>query len=57
MELPVVLVSCVESARFLRVTPATISNYIRQRRLTKRTIDGVTGILLSELVAYKNNPQ
>lgn len=56
MELPAILVSCAEAARFLGKTRATISAYIRQNRLTKRTIDGVTGILLSELVAYKENP-
>lgn len=56
MELPRILVSCAEAARYLGKTRATVSTYIKQHRLTKRTIDGVTGILLSELVAYKNNP-
>lgn len=44
-----VVVSCTESARLLGVTPKTISAMIRDGRLTKVTIDGSTGIRLSEI--------
>lgn len=53
---PSILISCAEAARYLGKSRATVSTYIKQHRLTKRTIDGVTGILLSELIAYKENP-
>ena len=48
--IPDILVSCKEAARFLGVTPATISTKVRRKILTKRTIDGVTGIPLRELM-------
>jgi len=49
-QIPVVLVSCSEAGRLLGVTHNTISLWIRQNKLQKRTIDGVTGILLSDLI-------
>lgn len=44
-----VIVSCREAARLLGKTPATISTMIREKRLSKVTIDGSTGIKLSEI--------
>ena len=44
-----VLVSCREAARLLKRTPATISMMLRDGRLKRTTIDGSTGILLSEI--------
>lgn len=56
--IPEVLLSSIEAARLIGVTPSTISNYIRQKRLSKSTIDGVTGILLRDVLCFKkkNNP-
>lgn len=50
----VVLVSCNEAARLLGVTPPTITNMLRQHRLTKVTIGNSTGIRLSEIRGIKN---
>ena len=50
----VVLVSCNEAARLLGVTPPTITNMLRQHRLTKVTIGNSTGIRLSEIRSIKN---
>lgn len=54
--IPEVLVSCSEAARLLGVSRTTISAYIKQGRLTKRTMDDVTGILLTDLMRFKENP-
>lgn len=51
--LPEVLISCAEAARFLGVTPATISTYIKRGKLTKRTRGKVTGIPLRDVVRMK----
>ena len=58
-KIPEVLLPNTEVARLLGVTPNTIGLYIRQKRLSKTTIDGVTGILLRDVVCFKrkNNPQ
>jgi len=53
MKIPEVLVSCTEAARLLGVTNNTVSSWIRRKKLTKRTIDGVTGILLADLMKMK----
>ncbi len=53
-EFPDVLISNKEAARILGVSATTISIYIRQKNLTKRTQGGVTGILLSELLKEKD---
>lgn len=55
--IPTILISCAEAARYLGVSRATISARIRRRLLTKRTIGGVTGILLEELIDAKNSPR
>lgn len=56
--IPAVLLSNNEAARLIGVTPNTICQYIRQRRLNKTTISGVTGILLRDVVLFKkkDNP-
>lgn len=51
--LPDVLISCAEAARILKVNPSTISNYVKQKRIVKRTIGGVTGLLLSDVMSFK----
>lgn len=51
--LPDVLISCAEAARILKVNPSTISNYVKQKRIVKRTIGGVTGLLLSDVMGFK----
>lgn len=53
-QLPPVLISYKEAARLLKKSPMTISNYVRQKRITPRTIDGVTGILLSDIIDRLN---
>ena len=56
--IPDVMVSCAEAARIIGVTPNTICNYLKQKRLVKKTVDGVTGIRLSDVMLFKerNNP-
>jgi len=56
--IPDVMISCAEAARILGVTPNTICNYLKQKRLVKKTIDGVTGIRLADVILYKerHNP-
>lgn len=44
-----VLVSCTEAARLLRKTPQTISQWLKEGRLHKRTIGESVGIPLSEV--------
>ena len=44
-----VLISCKEAARLLGKTTPTISRMIRDGRLNRTTIDGSTGIRLSEV--------
>ena len=51
--IPDFLVSCAEAARYLGCSTATISAYIKQGRLSKRTIDGVTGISIRQLMNTK----
>ncbi len=51
--IPDVLISCAEAARILKVNPSTISNYVKQKRIVKRTIGGVTGLLLSDVMSFK----
>ena len=51
---PPVLVSCAEAARLIGKSRVTISAYVKQKILTKRTIEGVTGILLSDLLELMN---
>lgn len=48
-----VLVSCTEAARLLGKTKATISTYIAQGKLQKRTIGLSTGIPLGEVLRLK----
>lgn len=48
-----ILVSCTEAARLLGKTPPTISMMIRDGRLHKTSIDGSTGIRLSEVWKMK----
>lgn len=50
--IPDVLLSCAETARIIGVTPNTISGYIRQHRMTKRTIGKVTGIPLRDVLTF-----
>lgn len=50
---PDVFVSCKEAARYLGVAQQTISNYLKQGRLTKRTAGEVTGIPLRQLTVMK----
>lgn len=52
-KIPEVLLPNVEAARLLGVTPNTICSYLKQKRLVKTTIDGVTGILLRDVVCFK----
>lgn len=56
--IPDVLVSCAEAARLIGVTPNTVCNYLKQKKLSKKTIDGVTGLRLSDVIMFKerNNP-
>ena len=56
--IPDVMISCAEAARILGVTPNTICNYLKQKRLVKKTIDGVTGLRLADVILYKerHNP-
>lgn len=54
-KVPEVLISCAEAARYLGVTPNTISSYIKQHRLFKHTVNRVTGIWLSDIVSFKSN--
>ena len=51
--IPDVLISCAEAARILKVNPSTISNYVKQKRIVKRTIGGVTGLLLWDVMSFK----
>lgn len=51
--IPDVLISCAEAARILKVNPSTISNYVKQKRIVKRTIGGVTGLLLSDVMGLQ----
>jgi len=51
--IPDVLISHKEAARVLGVTPNTICNYIRQRRLIKKSIDGVKGLKLADVILLK----
>jgi excisionase family DNA binding protein len=44
-----VIVSCTEAARLLGRTTKTVSMMIRDGRLKKVTVDGSTGIRLSEI--------
>ena len=46
-----ILVSGLEAARLLDVTPATITRYLRIGRLEKVTIGGSTGIPLSQIMS------
>lgn len=52
-KIPVVLLTHMEAARLIGVTPNTIRGYIKQGRLTKRTIGSVTGILLRDVLDFK----
>lgn len=45
-----ILVSGIEAARLLNVTPATITRYIRIGKLDKVTIGCSTGIRLSQIM-------
>lgn len=45
-----ILVSGIEAARLLDVTPATITRYVRIGKLDKVTIGGSTGIRLSQIM-------
>ena len=56
-KIPEVLISCNESARFLGVTRATISRWIREHRLQKHFVEGVTGIWFADLVRIKATRQ
>ena len=51
-EIPEILVSQTEAARYLGVTIQTVFRYVRQNRLKKRTLGGTTGILLSDLIQF-----
>lgn len=53
MKIPDVLVSGKEAARLMGVTSNTISAWVRQKKLSKRTMGGATGIPLSELMKLK----
>ena len=53
LKIPDVLVSGREAARLMGVTSNTISAWVRQKKLTKRTIGGATGIPLSDLMRLK----
>ena len=44
-----VLISCTEAARLLRKTPQTISQWLKEGRIHKRTIGDSVGIMLSEV--------
>jgi len=48
-----ILISCNEAARHLGKTPATVSAMVRDGRLERVTIDGSTGIRLSEIWKIK----
>ena len=51
--IPDVLISCNETARYLGYSLATISTYIKQGKLTKRTKGNVTGIPLRDIMKMK----
>ena len=46
---PEVLVTCTEAARLLGVNNNTITSMLKEGRLHRTTIDGSTGIRLSEI--------
>ena len=52
-KIPDVLLSCTETARYLGYSLATISTYIKQGKLTKRTKGNVTGIPLRDIMKMK----
>lgn len=52
-KIPDVLLSCTETARYLCYSLATISTYIKQGKLTKRTKGNVTGIPLRDIMKMK----
>lgn len=52
-EIPEILVSQTEAARYIGVSIQTMSKYVKQNRLRKRTIGGTTGILLSDLIQFR----
>lgn len=52
-KIPDVLISCTETARYLGYSLATISTYIKQGKLTKRTKGKVTGIPLRDIMKIK----
>lgn len=52
-KIPDVLLTCTETARYLGYSLATISTYIKQGKLTKRTKGNVTGIPLRDIMKMK----
>lgn len=46
---PEVLVTCTEAARLLGVKANTVTRMLKEGRLHRTTIDGSTGIRLSEI--------
>lgn len=52
-ELPEVLISQTEAARYLGVSCATLARYIKTGRMRTRILGGVKGILLADLLNFK----
>lgn len=52
-KLPEVLLTNMEAGRLIGVTPNTIRRYLNEKRLIRKTIDGVTGILLRDVLDFK----
>lgn len=49
-----ILVSCNEAARHLKVSPATISRWVSIGKVEKVTIDGSSGIRMSQIEELKS---
>ena len=54
-ELPEVIISQGEAARYIGISYTTLNRYIKTGRLRIRTLGGVRGILLADLVKFKSN--